>query len=286
MEKGQKILVTGATGNTGFEVVQALKQKKVPLVAAVRKADEVLNLFGEQTDYVLFDMNKPETFAQALKDIKKVYLIRPPAISDSRVFRQFVQAAHKAGVGHIVYLSVMGADKNPLIPHHTIENIILDSGIPYTFLRPSYFMQNLNTTHRDDIRLHNEIFVPAGKGKTSFIDVRDIAAVAAMALTQEGHLNKAYELTGNEALDYYQVANILTGVLGRKITYTRPSVLRFFRGMKKRGLPPGFIMVMVALYTVARVGLAKKVTNEFGQLMKREPISFSQFAEDYKQMWM
>jgi uncharacterized protein YbjT (DUF2867 family) len=263
-----------------------LKQKKAPVIAAVRKADEVLKVFGEPTDYILFDMTQPETFAPALAGVKKVYLMRPPAISDSSVFREFVQAAKKAGVQYIVYLSVMGAEKNPVIPHHTIENTILDSGIAYTFLRPSYFMQNLSTTHRDDIRLHHEVFVPAGKGKTSFIDVRDIAAVAAMALTQEGHLNKAYELSGNEALDYYQVAAILTEVLGRKITYTRPSVVQFFREMQKRNLPVAFIMVMVALYTVARVGLAKKVTSEFRQLMKRDPISFRQFAEDYKQSWM
>jgi uncharacterized protein YbjT (DUF2867 family) len=211
--------------------------------------------------------------------------MRPPAIADSEVFRLFMEEAKKSGVEHIVYLSVMGAEKNPIIPHYSIEKLIMASGIPYTFLRPSYFMQNLSTTHRDDIRRRNEIFVPAGKGKTSFIDVRDIAEVAALALSEEGHLNKAYELSGNEALDYYQVAEIFTEVLGRQITYKKPSAFRFFREMNKRNIPTGFVIVMVALYTVASLGLAKKVTHEVKQLLKREPVSFRQFVEDNKSCW-
>jgi uncharacterized protein YbjT (DUF2867 family) len=181
---------------------------------------------------------------------------------------------------------VLGAEKNPVIPHHGIEKIILNSGIPYTFLRPGYFMQNLSTTHRDDICLHNQIFVPAGKGKTSFIDIRDIAEVAALAFTEAGHLTKAYELTGSEALDYYQVANLFTQLLGRKIEYTRPTIFKFYREMNKRGVPNGFTLVMIALYTVASLGMAAKVTTEVETLLGRKPITFRQFIEDNKACWM
>jgi uncharacterized protein YbjT (DUF2867 family) len=183
-------------------------------------------------------------------------------------------------------LSVLGAEKNPVIPHYGIEKIIVKSNIPYTFLRPSYFMQNLSTTHLDDIRLHDQIFVPAGKGKTSFIHIRDIAEIAALALTQPGHLGKAYELTGNEALDYYQVANLFTQLLGRQITYTRPTIFKFYREMNKRGIPGQFTLVMIALYTVASLGMAAKVTTAVEALLGRKPITFSQFIEDNKACWM
>jgi uncharacterized protein YbjT (DUF2867 family) len=280
-----KTLVTGATGTTGAEVLLALKQRNQLTVAAIRKAEDAAKLEPGQ-EYVLFDINEPDTFTQALEGIEKVYLMRPPAVADSHVFGAFIEKAQQIGVRHIVYLSVLGAEKNPVIPHHGIEKLIQKSGIPYTFLRPSYFMQNLSTTHRDDVRLRNEIFVPAGKGKTSFIDVRDIAQVAALAFTEPGHVNIAYELTGSEALDYYQVAELFTQVLGRKVEYTRPTIFKFYREMNKRDIPAGFTLVMIALYTVASLGMAAKVTPELENLLGRKPITFRQFIEDNKALWM
>jgi uncharacterized protein YbjT (DUF2867 family) len=286
MESSQSnILVTGATGNTGAEVLLALKRRNQPVVAAIRKPEDAAKLESGQA-YTIFDINEPDTFPAALQGIEKVYLMRPPANADSHVFETFVQAAQQAGIKHIVYLSVLGAERNPVIPHHGIEKIILNSGIPYTFLRPSYFMQNLSTTHRDDIRLHDQIFVPAGKGKTSFIDIRDIAEVAVLAFTQPGHLTKAYELTGSEALDYYQVANLFTQALGRKVEYTRPTIFKFYREMNKRGVQGGFTLVMIALYTVASLGMAAKITTEVETLLGRKPITFRQFIEDNKTCWI
>lgn len=213
--------------------------------------------------------------------------MRPPAVSDvKRYMYPVIDAAKAAGVEHIVFLSLMGVEDNRYVPHHKIEKYILASALGYTFLRPSFFMQNLSATHRADILAHNDIFVPAGKGKTSFIDVRDIAEVGAKALIEDGHLNQAYELSGNEALDYYQAAAIFTEVLGRKITYPNPSIFRFAFRMRKRGMQWGFIGIMIALYTVAKLGLAAKVTGELERLLGKKPITFRQFAQDYKSTWM
>ena len=145
-------------------------------------------------------------------------------------------------------------------------------------------MQNLNTTHRRDIA-QGEVFVPAGRGKTSFIDVRDIAAVAVKALTQRGHGNCAYELTGAEALDYFQVADIFTDVLGKRVTYPNPSPWQFWRRMRKRGLSAPFILVMIGLYTVCRFGLASNVTQKTAQLLGRAPVSVREYVEDYRASW-
>jgi uncharacterized protein YbjT (DUF2867 family) len=185
-----------------------------------------------------------------------------------------------------VFLSLLGAAKNPLVPHHKVEQYLLSAGVPWTFLQPSFFMQNLSTTHREDIRELGEILVPAGRGATSFIDVRDIAAVAARVLSEDGHANTAYPLTGAEALDYGAVARMLTEELGRPIAYRRPWAIRFIRHMRRRGLEWGYILVMVAIYTTARLGQAGLVTPDTGRLLGRRPIGMRQFIHDYRASWI
>ena len=168
-----------------------------------------------------------------------------------------VRAAKDAGVRHVVFLSLLGVEKNQVEPHAQVERFILEAGLPHTFLRPSFFMQNLSTTHRDDIREHGELFVPAGQGRTGFIDARDIAAVGARTLLEDGHEGKAYDLTGSEALTYAEVAALFTEVLGRPIRYSAPGALRFTMRWYRRKQPVAFIAVMTGIYTVCRLGLAR-----------------------------
>lgn len=132
------------------------------------------------------------------------------------------------------FLSLLGAEHNRVVPHYKIEQYLIHAGLADTFLRARFFMKNLNTTHRAEIQQRNEIVVPAGKGKTSFIDVRNIAAVAALALTETGHANQAYDLTGSEALDDDEVAAILSQALGRPITYREPSLFQFICNLLTR----------------------------------------------------
>ncbi len=107
-----------------------------------------------------------------------------------------------------------------------------------------------------------------------------------MALTEDGHRNKGYSLTGKDALDYYQVAEIYSRVLDKEIKYTKPSIFRFFYRMHKRGMKTGYILIMIAFYTTARLGLAKKTTSKLEELLDREPISVEQYVSDYKGCWM
>jgi uncharacterized protein YbjT (DUF2867 family) len=155
----------------------------------------------------------------------------------------------------------------------------------WTFLRASFFMQNLNTTHRAEIRDRDEIFVPVGKGKTSFVDVRDLGAVAALALTQPGHDNQAYDLTGPEALDYYQVADLFSQVLGRPITYRNPSLINFVSRSLLHGTPMPFALVMAWLYHQTRKGLSEQVTGEVERLLGKPPTSLRRYIEDYQAAW-
>jgi len=280
------ILVTGALGNVGAEVVKLLRQSGQPVRAAGTRPAAIAQQFGSQVEATWLDFEKPESFGTALTGVERMFLMRPPAISNVRrsIF-PIIDAAKQAGVRQIVFLSLIGVEKNRIVPHYKIEQHILKSGLEYTFLRPSFFMQNLSTTHRDEIKDQNEIFVPAGRGKTSFIDVRDIAAVAALTLTEAGHANRIYELTGDEALDYGQVAALLTDVLGRPITYRQPGLLQFLRRQLAKGTPLAFATVMAGIYTTARLGLAARLTGDLRRLLGRAPISFRQYVEDYQACW-
>ncbi len=281
-----RILVTGATGNVGLEVVRLLHQRGHLVRAAVRsRTGSGMNLLPN-VESVTFDFEQPQTFEPALQGITTLFLVRPPAISRVKKYiYPAIAAARAAGVGHIVFLSLLGAERNRIVPHAQIEAYIESIGLQYTFLRASFFMQNLSTTHRGDIRDSNEIFLPAGIGKTSFIDVRDIADTAVKVMTEGGHENKAYALTGNKALDYYEVAEIFTHILGRQIVYTNPSIFKFALRMYNRGLAVEFIAVMIGIYTRVRLGLAAKVTEDTAHLLQKAPISMEQFVRDNRKSW-
>jgi uncharacterized protein YbjT (DUF2867 family) len=267
-------------------VSKALLAMDQPVVATVLDVDRVQDIPEGDAALVVFDYTKSETFAPALEEVQKLFLMRPPPISDVQsTLNVVVDEAIVAGIEHIVFLSLMGVERNRFVPHHKVERHIVSSGIPYTFLRPSFYMQNLNTTHRDEILKRDEIFLPVGKAKTSFIDARDIGAVAARVLTEPGHENRAYDLTGGEALDYYQVADLLTEILGRKITYRNPSIVSFVRRWRATGLPLKFVLVMAFLYTSTRLGMAGRVTGEVGRLLGRPPRTMRQYITDYAAAW-
>lgn len=281
------ILVTGATGNIGYYVVSELVAKKEKVRVAVRNVDKERNTFADlDVELVEFDFLKYETFDNALDGVQKVFLIRPPQLAKPKKdMKPFIEAIKKRKIDQIVFVSLMGVEKNPVVPHRKIEDLIRESGVGYTFLRPGFFMQNLNTTHREEIAERDELFIPVGKAKTSFIDTRDIASVAAACLTEDGHLWRGYTLTGAEALDYYEVAQILSDTLGRKIEYKNPGILEFRRKIIKRGIEKEFANVMTMLYVITRLGTAEKVTTEVKDILKRDPISFKQYARDFQDRW-
>ncbi|MGJ7921661.1 SDR family oxidoreductase [Neobacillus sp. LXY-4] len=281
------VLVTGSTGNIGSYVIEQLVARGVHVKAGVTNIEKGKQFFlGKNVDVVPFDFLKKHTYTEALKGVTKLFLVRPPKLASPKEdMLPFLEAAKKAGIEHIIFVSLLGVEKNPVVPHRKIENFIQELGFHYTFLRPSFFMQNINTTHREDVVQRDELFMPVGSAKTSFIDTRDIAEVAAICFTEEGHDNKAYTLTGSEAITYYEAAEIMTDVLGRKITYTNPGVLEFRRTIINRGTPKDFANVMTMLYIMTKLGTAKSVTDTTETLLKRKPFTFKQYVEDHKEFF-
>lgn len=279
-------LITGATGNVGAALVEQFQRDGRSVRAGVREPARDLLRLGAGVEAVALDFRDPATFAPALAGMRAVFLVRPPALADvEATLVPFLEVAEPAGVRHVVFLSLQGADRNPLAPHRKVEQWLAASGLAWTFLRPSFFMQNLSGVHRDEIRRRDEIFVPAGRGRTAFVDTRDVAEVAYLALTEADHEGQAYTLTGAEALTYGDVADILSDVLGREIRYADPSLWAFWRRQRAEGTPAGFAAVMMALYTVCRLGLAGGVTDALPRLLGRPPRSLRAFAEDHRACW-
>ncbi len=279
------ILITGATGNVGAALAEQLLAQGGSVRLGMRNPRPEATRPGAEA--VRLDFADPTSFAPALTGVQRLFLMRPPAIADTkRYLNPLVDAARTAGVQQIVFLSLLGAERNSVVPHYAVERYLEQSGLGWTFVRPSFFMQNLSTTHRDEIRRQSEIIVPAGNGRTSFIDVRDIAAVAARTLTEEGHIGQAYALTGDEALSYHDAARLLSAELGRPIVYRRPSLLRFVRHRRTMGDAWAYILVMVGIYTTARLGLAATVTATTRSMLGRPTITLAQFIADERAAWL
>lgn len=280
------ILVIGGTGNIGYPLIETLaKNDKIKLTVGVHTVSKVQEAFQhfQQLTLVPFDFLDPKTFPKAFKGVNKVFFIRPPQLSKPKEdMAPFLAYAKQQTIEQIVFVSLIGVEKNPMTPHHKIEKMIREAKIPYTFIRPSFFMQNLNTTHQNDIKNNHDLFIPAGHSKTSFIDTRDIGEVAAVCLTNSAYLNQELELTGARALTYDEIAEVMTTILDTKITYSKPTLFNFRRVMIQRGIPKDYVNVMVMLYLITQLGNAKKVTNTIEQVLHRPPRTIQEYVRDYK----
>src|SRR5919198_907394 len=242
----ETILVTGATGTVGIEVVKRLLSAKgergegedmIVKAAARSTNDSTFRNLGVQV--VQLDYNKPDSLYAALRGVDKLFLLTPFQSNMVDLTSNLVNEAKKAGVNYIVKQSALGADAEPGITygrlHRQAENIIEESEIPFTFLRPNFFMQNFITFYSHFIKTQGAFYAPAGDAKVSFVDVRDIAAVAAQALindSQQQHTQKAYDITGGEALSYGEAAEMLSNEVGKKIKYLNISDKDARKGMK------------------------------------------------------
>jgi uncharacterized protein YbjT (DUF2867 family) len=279
------ILVTGARGNVGRHVVAALRAAGVRV--RVAEPDPSSAAVGDGVEAVRFDFADGTTWPEAFDGVETMFLLRPPAVSDvRRGLLPAVAAGRAAGLRHVVFLSLQGADRIPVVPHHAVERWLRGSGLGWTFVRPSFFLQNLSTTHAGDVR-RGEIVVPAGTGRTAFVDAVDVAEVAAAALLDPERFAGATPTpTGGAALTYAEVARVLTDVLGRPVRYTAPGLARYVRHARTvLGMPWGQVGVTAAIYTTARLGLAAELTADVRTLLGRAPTGLRAFAERERAVW-
>ena len=287
----ETILVAGATGTLGGEVVKQLSSSTpaVNIKAGVHSAQNVKKVKdGDKVEVVLIDYNKPETLKEALSQVDKLFLLTPDVPNAHELASNLVIEAKKAGIRHIVKQSVMGADLEADVGtfrlHRQAEKIIEQSEIPFTFLRPNEFMQNFVNFHSHFIKNNNAFYLPLEDAKVSLVDVRDITAVAVKSLTEDRsdkHNNKTYLITGPEALSYYQAAEILSSATDKKISYVNISEEEARGAMKEMGMSDWLINTISELHDYFRKGNASQVSSAVEEVTGKKPISFSQFAKDY-----
>jgi uncharacterized protein YbjT (DUF2867 family) len=213
-------------------------------------------------------------------------LLTHPSSKSAEHESNLVNQAKKSGIRHIVKQSIMGADLEADVEamrlHRQTEKLIEESGIPYTFLRPNEFMQGFIKFQGSTIKSNNAFYIPAEDAKVSFVDARDIAAVAVKALMDEDkHYNKTYMVTGPEALSYHQAAEILSNATGKKIDYVNISDEKARGAMKETGLDNWLINTISDLYEYFRKGYASQVSSAVEEVTGRKATTFVEFANDH-----
>lgn len=278
------VLVTGATGNVGQAVARHLLEAGVSVVSAVRDPSDPQVLPG--TDVRVVDFEDPSGWDTAFAGVDRVFLLRPPPISDVHKYLfPVIDRALECEVKQIVFLSLQGVQFNTATPHHAVEKYLKVRGAPFTFLRPNFFMQNLSTTYRDDIRDLGEISVPAGRARTAFVDTDDIGAVASRVFTESGHLGKAYTLSGEQSLSYYAVAKLLTAELGHEVRYAAPTVAQYVAKLQKDGESADYIDVQKMIYKVVRTNVSAFPNRTIRKITGRPATTFAEFAHRERDVW-
>lgn len=282
------ILVTGATGTIGSEVVKALAAKPgVTVRIGVRSAAKAEKLKAGNVVPVDFEFDKPETIAAAVKGVDRVFLLTPFTENQVELAKGLIDAAKAAGVKHLVKLSAIGAEIEPGIQlgrwHREIEKLVEASGIAYTLLRPANFMDNfINFLPPGP---DGNIYTPLGTGAVSYIDARDIGAVAAAVLTEESHYGKAYDLTGPEAVTMTEVAKAIGEATGREVRYVDVPEEAATKGMLDMHMPKWMVDAMMELNGICKAGYASGISPLVKQLTGKAPHTIAEFARDHAAAW-
>ena len=272
------ILVLGATGTTGGEVARQLiakGQKPRLLVRSPEKARE----FEGKAEIVRGDMDSKDSLVSALRGIEKLYLVSA-GTNGIDLEINAIDAAKKAGVRHVVKLSVIGADAPALTFskwHARSEKHLIGSGLAWTMVRPANFMSNA-LMWAPTIKTQQAFYQPTGEGRWAAIDPVDIGAVAVTALTTSGHEGKGYTLTGPESLSGAGYAAKLSSVLGKPVKFVDVPPDAAKDGMLKSGIPPAYVDALLDLFAAMKAGKADAVTDMVERVTGRKPGTFESWA--------
>jgi uncharacterized protein YbjT (DUF2867 family) len=288
----QTILVTGATGTVGREVVKQLSMLDGIRVRAgvhsVIKGENLRRL--PDVEVVEMEFEDPGSLHAAFTHADKVFLVTPFSEGQVEMARKLIDEAKRTGVKHLVKLSALGAGEEDTIQlcrwHRDIERYVEQSGIPHTFLRAASFMQNFENYNAPTIKAEGKIYMPIGDGKVAYIDARDIAAAAIAVLTDEVHESRIYDLTGPEAISVGEVAATISLVTGRQIDYVDVPEEAAKQSMQQQETPDWMIHALLELYGQHRAGNSDVVTSSVEKLTGRKPHNFRQYVKEYHECFV
>jgi uncharacterized protein YbjT (DUF2867 family) len=277
------ILVTGATGKVGQEVVRQLSVAGLPARALVRDPLRATPIRLPGVEIVVGDLARPETLRPAFAGVDRLFLLSPADPDQVSLQGNAIEAARKAGVQRIVKVSLAGGpDAGTQIGrwHWATEKQIEASGIDFTFLRPTLFMQQ-TLTYAPSIATTGAFSAPLGTGAIALVDTRDVAAVAVAALTEEGHARHIYDLTGPSALTFDEMADEISRAIGKKVSYVHVPPEYACKQMLASGVPRWLAEDMLTLFAACREGYGADVSTAVKDVTGRRARSFREFARDY-----
>lgn len=269
------VLVLGATGHVGQPLINGLLNKGVTVKAASRSGKDIGTAQG-----VVFDYFDTATIAPAFEGIDTAYVMLAGGYTGAdTLLLPIITAAKERGV-KVVLQTALGVNADDSIPYRKVELALEAADIPYVILRPNWFMDNFHTFWKAGID-QGVIALPAGDGKSAFIDVRDIAAVAAEALTSDAFDNQALDLTGPEAFSYAEAANMISEATGKTVSYSAISDADFIAGMVQAGLPKDYAEFLASIFYPVREGWTAAVTDAVEKVTGNAPRSLAQYIADH-----
>lgn len=273
------ILVTTANGKTGRAVCAGLSALGAAHRLGLRRPD--------RPDAVALDFQEPASWGPALDGVTALFLLRPPAIADIQsTLAPFISAARAAGVGRIVFLSVMGAESNRFLPHAAVERALMAGPKDWILLRPGFFAQNFQDAYLRDITEDDRLYLPAGQGRVAFVDLRDVGVLAARMLQDPAApTGTALTLTGPRAVSFAETAVALSEVTGRHIAYVPASPLGYARHLRRRGAPWALVAVQTWLHLGLRWGQAETVDPTLARLLGRPTRDVIDYLRDHADLW-
>ncbi len=283
----EKILVTGATGKVGRELVTRLVEAGADIKAATRSPELAADLFGPGAETVELDYDVTATWDEAVQWADRVFLVPPPfdPRGDERLV-PFLDWAVQSGARHLVLLSAMGIEARERLHLRRIEQRVERTGVDWTFLRPNIYMQNFARGFvARAIRDNGVIRLPVNEAPVSFVDGRDVAAVAARVLEGGDHFGEAYTLTGPEALDHHRVAAVIGELADRDVVYEAIPENAMREVLSEAGWSDSQADTFAGLMAAIREGRRSKVTGRVEAILGRPPTSFQSFAEEHVDAW-
>jgi uncharacterized protein YbjT (DUF2867 family) len=275
------ILVTGATGTIGAEVVRALAQKPGVALRVASRGGKRAGDLPPGAEVVDFDWEDAAKVASAVKGVDAVFLLTPFVDVAVSYVKTLVDAAKAAGVKKIVKLSAAGAESEAIQIarwHREAERLVEASGLAWVLLRPNFYMTNFVSYYPPD--KEGALYLPTGAGKAAWVHPRDVADVAAEALTRPDWDGKALDVTGPEALSVGDIATILSEVSGRTIKHVDIPAESAKQAMDGMGLPAWMVQGMLDLHAVVKNGYAAGTSTVVKDATGRPPTSFAAFARE------
>jgi uncharacterized protein YbjT (DUF2867 family) len=278
------ILLTGVTGKTGGEVARQLAAAGVPFRALIRNPAKADVLQAMHAELVIGDVADDAVLDEALRGVERALLVMPNGEEQLLLEKRFTDHAVRAGVQHLVKLSSLESVPESVNPiprmHVASEQHIRDSGMAWTMIRPTFFMQAFLGS-ATAIREQRRITMPAGTGTIAPTDLRDVGAVIRRVLTEPGHENQSYDLTGPELLTLAEIAARFSAVLGREIRYVDQPMAEFRTRLSGLNLAPWRIDAVSKELEAIAAGVIDHTTGTIARLLGRPPISLEQFIRDH-----